>query len=255
MTHAAQPGGGDSNVQSAQGMSIAPGPSCSRHSSSVAAIKQPPTPQSALPSVMKQVASGVRDLGQAVVSAPAQKSRSAVQPNAPSFMHVVPLHSPPTPQAVPEGATTHRLPEHVWHVPQSAAVQHDPAGRHFLPHFTLGDLQRFLRFRASPSARPAMPAMAARVLPRMMRRDGMAARMMSSKWSPSIAAVVLSLYGCRPWSDAADRAKLLKPAYGRDRCLKWVKIRIFRQPGRGGRVDQTRRWETYPGRGTGRDSL
>lgn len=66
-------------------------------------------------------------------------------------MHAVPLHSPPTPQAVPEGATTHRLPEQVWQAPQSAAVQHDPARRHFLPHFTFGDLHRFLRFFASPA--------------------------------------------------------------------------------------------------------
>jgi hypothetical protein len=120
---------------------------------------------------MKQVASGVCDIGQAVISSPPQKSRAAVQPNDPSLMHAVPLQTPPTPQGEPAGATMQRLPEQVWQVPQSALVQHDPARRHFLPHFTFGDLHRFLRLFASPLDQSLAPTTMAIAPPMMVRRD------------------------------------------------------------------------------------
>jgi hypothetical protein len=136
---------------------------------------------------MKQVASSVRDVGQAVISSPPQKSRAAVQPNDPSLMHAVPLQMPPTPQAEPEGATIHRLPEQVWHTPQSLSLQQDPARRHFLPHFTFGDLHFFLRRFASPSLWLVTATAMTRALPSTLRRDCMAARVIPSKWLPSIA--------------------------------------------------------------------
>jgi hypothetical protein len=95
-------------------------------------------------------------------------------------MHAVPLHVPPTPQADPAGANVQVLPEQIWHVPQSASVQQDPAGKHFLPHFTFGDLHRFRRFFASPSASPTPPATAINAPPSTARLDPARARIMTS---------------------------------------------------------------------------